>query len=80
MLVCAGVLALRITQPELARPFKAPAICFMAPAGAASAAFLMLGLPADTWVRLGVWLCFGLAIYFFYGMHHSRVSSPAAGK
>ena len=40
----------------------------------------MLGLPADTWLRLGVWLCFGLAIYFFYGMRHSRVSSPAAGK
>jgi APA family basic amino acid/polyamine antiporter len=77
-IVCLGVLALRITQPGLARPFKAPAIYFVAPAGAASAAFLMLGLPADTWVRLGVWLFFGLAIYLFYGMRHSRVSSPAA--
>ena len=78
-IVCLGVLALRIAQPGLARPFKAPAIYFVAPAGAASAAFLMLGLPADTWVRLGVWLVFGLAIYVVYGMRHSRVSSPAAG-
>jgi APA family basic amino acid/polyamine antiporter len=38
----------------------------------------MLGLPGDTWVRLGVWLLFGLAIYFFYGMRHSRVGAAAA--
>ena len=77
-IVCLGVLALRITQPGIARPFRAPAIYFVAPAGAASAAFLMLGLPADTWVRLGVWMFFGLAIYAFYGIRHSRVGAPAA--
>jgi APA family basic amino acid/polyamine antiporter len=77
-IVCLGVLTLRITQPGLERPFRAPAVYFVAPAGAASAAFLMLGLPGDTWVRLGVWLLFGLAIYFFYGMRHSRVGAAAA--
>jgi basic amino acid/polyamine antiporter, APA family len=34
---------------------------------------LMLGLPADTWIRLGVWLLAGLAIYFAYGARHSRL-------
>ncbi len=32
----------------------------------------MSGLPADTWLRLGVWLAIGLAIYFFYSRKHSR--------
>jgi APA family basic amino acid/polyamine antiporter len=74
-IVCLGVLALRMTQPDIERPFKAPAIYFVAPAGALSALLLMLGLPGDTWLRLGIWLIIGLAIYFFYGMRHSKVGN-----
>jgi APA family basic amino acid/polyamine antiporter len=74
-IVCLGVLALRVSQPDIERPFKAPAIYFVAPAGALSAVLLMLGLPGDTWLRLGIWLIIGLAIYFFYGMRHSRVGN-----
>jgi APA family basic amino acid/polyamine antiporter len=33
----------------------------------------MLTLPFDTWVRLGVWLVIGLALYFSYGRHHSTL-------
>jgi len=74
-IVCLGVLALRMSQPDIERPFKAPAIYFVAPAGALSAILLMVGLPGDTWLRLGIWLIIGLAIYFFYGMRHSRVGN-----
>jgi APA family basic amino acid/polyamine antiporter len=73
--VCLGVLRLRYSAPELVRPFKAPAIWFVAPAGAATSVILMLGLPLDTWVRLAVWLAAGLAIYFFYGAEHSRIAA-----
>jgi basic amino acid/polyamine antiporter, APA family len=76
-IVCLGVLALRISQPEIERPFRVPAIYFVAPAGALSAVLLMLGLPGDTWLRLGVWLIIGLVIYFLYGMRHSRVAHEA---
>jgi APA family basic amino acid/polyamine antiporter len=72
--VSIGVLALRIAQPELHRPFRAPAIWIVAPAGAATAIFLMFGLPADTWLRLAVWLAIGLVIYFAYGARHSRLA------
>ncbi|PZA11188.1 amino acid permease [Rhodopseudomonas palustris] len=70
--VCIGVLALRIKHPEQHRPFRAPAIWLVAPAGAIVSFILMLGLPLDTWLRLGVWLAIGLAIYFLYGRHHSK--------
>ena len=65
--VSLGTLALRVKEPELIRPFRAPAIWFVAPAGAATSIFLMFGLPIDTWIRLAVWLAIGLAIYFGYG-------------
>ncbi len=72
--VSAGTLALRIADPGLKRPFKAPAIWIVAPAGALTSILLMLGLPLDTWLRLAIWLAVGLAIYFGYGAKHSRVA------
>ena len=74
-IVCLGVLALRFTEPRLVRPFKTPAVWFVAPAGALSAIFLMFGLPADTWERLAVWLAIGLAVYFVYSIRHSRLAA-----
>ena len=69
--VSAGVLYLRITQPDIERPFKAPAIWFTAPMGVITAVLLMATLPLDTWIRLVVWMVIGLVIYFLYGAHHS---------
>jgi APA family basic amino acid/polyamine antiporter len=76
-IVCAGVLVLRITEPNLSRPFRAPAVYVVAPLGAASSLFLMSGLPLDTWLRFGVWLVIGLLLYAFYGIRHSRSAAPA---
>jgi APA family basic amino acid/polyamine antiporter len=74
--VSIGVVVLRVTQPMLDRPFRAPAIWIVGPAGALTSVFLMLGLPSDTWLRLVVWLAIGLAIYFAYGARHSRITKP----
>jgi basic amino acid/polyamine antiporter, APA family len=79
-IVCLGVLALRFTDPELPRPYRTPAIHLVAPAGAGSAVFLMLGLPADSWIRLLTWLAVGLVIYFGYGKWHSRLASSTVPK
>jgi APA family basic amino acid/polyamine antiporter len=72
--VSAGTLVLRIIDPGLPRPFRAPLIWVVAPLGAATSLFLMLGLPSDTWLRLAVWLAIGLVIYFAYGARHSRIA------
>ena len=77
-IVCVGVLVLRIKEPQLARPFRTPAVYIIAPLGAVSSAFLMLGLPLDTWLRFGIWLVIGLLLYAFYGTRHSRRSWRAA--
>ena len=74
--VSIGTLVLRIVDPGLQRPFRAPAIWIVAPLGAITSVFLMFGLPLDTWLRLAVWLAIGLAIYFAYG----RRAQPASAR
>jgi len=74
-IVSLGTLVLRITEPGLNRPFRAPAIWLVGPGGVLVSLFLMFGLPADTWIRLAVWLAIGLMIYFAYGARHSRIAS-----
>ncbi len=74
VLVCAGIPILRLTQPNLPRPFKTPLYWFVAPAGAIACVWVMTGLPWDTWMRLIVWLAIGFVIYFTYGIKHSRLN------
>ncbi len=76
-MVCLGVLVLRITHPEIHRPFKTPGVFVVAPLGVASAVFLMFGLPSETWLSVVVWLVVGLAIYFLYGRNHSHLARIA---
>ena len=72
-LVCIGVIILRKTNPNTARPFRAPIYWFVAPMGAISCFWVMSGLPRDTWIRLIVWLAIGFTIYFTYGIKNSRL-------
>jgi basic amino acid/polyamine antiporter, APA family len=73
VLVCAGVWILRITRPDLERPFRTPFVPLVPILGIACCFGLMLTLPADTWIRLVVWLGIGLVVYFRYGRHHSTL-------
>lgn len=74
ILVCLGVWVLRYSRPNVTRPFRAPAIWFVAPAGMIVCFLLMLGLPVETWERLAIWMAIGLVIYFVYGIRHSKIS------
>ena len=77
VMVSVSVLVLRYTRPGLHRPFRVPLPWFTCLAGAGFSGWLMLSLPADTWVRLVVWALVGVGVYFFYGRHHSRLRATA---
>ncbi|HVO09775.1 MAG TPA: amino acid permease [Vicinamibacteria bacterium] len=73
LIVCLGVLALRLRDPQRPRPFRVPLVWLVAPLGAVSCLYVMTGLPRAAWVRFGVWLLVGAALYFAYGHRHSRL-------
>jgi APA family basic amino acid/polyamine antiporter len=69
--VCAGVLVLRIKQPDLKRVFKCPAVWFVAPAGMLGCAYLFISLPPATLIRFVVWNLIGVGVYLVYGRRKS---------
>ena len=71
VMVSAAVWIMRKKEPDRPRPFKAPAIWFVAPMGILFNLGMMLTLEWQNWLRLVVWLLIGLAIYFLYGKKHS---------
>ena len=73
ILVCAGIIILRIKEPERKRPFRAPGGLAVPIVGIAACIALMLGLPALTWKRFFIWLIVGMFIYLSYGIRSSRL-------
>ncbi|MFN8060747.1 MAG: amino acid permease [Vicinamibacterales bacterium] len=78
VIVCAGVVILRRTRPELPRPFRTPWSPVVPFLGVATCAYLMSGLPPDTWARLLVWIGGAVAIYLGYGRRHSKAQLARA--
>jgi basic amino acid/polyamine antiporter, APA family len=72
-LVAAGVLVLRVKEPNRERPFRVPFVWVVAPLGIAACLFIMLGLPRQAWERFGIWLAIGVVLYALYGYRHSRL-------
>lgn len=75
IMVCIGVIVLRIRQPGLKRPFRNPWNPLIPVLGILSCAALMAFLPHQTWMRFLVWIAIGIAVYFVYSMHHSKLKS-----
>lgn len=73
ILVCAGILVIRKTMPDTNRGFKTPFVPFVPIAGIVTCLCMMLFLPADTWIRLVLWMLIGIDIYACYGIKHSKL-------
>jgi APA family basic amino acid/polyamine antiporter len=73
IIVCISVLVLRKSKPDIERPFKTPWVPLIPILGASICFLQMVSLPLDTWLRLIIWMAIGFAIYFFYGIKHSKI-------
>ena len=74
VLVCAGVLVLRRTLPDLKRPFLVPFGPVIPSLGIVFCLYLMASLPLVTWLRFGIWMLLGLCVYFAYSRRNSLLA------
>jgi APA family basic amino acid/polyamine antiporter len=77
VLVCASVIILRKTHPDVHRPFRTPWVPVVPIAGMLVCFGMMAGLPLDTWIRLGVWFLIGQVFYFLYARKRARTPDYA---
>ncbi len=77
VLVCAGILILRKTDPDAPRSFRTPWVPVVPVLRIGTGLVMMVSLPWATWVRLFAWLALGLAIYYGYGREHSKLGQQA---
>lgn len=77
VVVAIGVVVLRRTRPDLPRSFRAPFVPWLPAVSVLATLWLMLNLPAETWLRFAVWMVLGFFLYFLYGYRHSRLQGPA---
>jgi APA family basic amino acid/polyamine antiporter len=80
VIVCAGVMIMRRTQPDVPRPFKTPWVPVIPVLGILVNFLMMYGLGWENWARLFIWLAIGLMIYFTYGRKHSHLALDARNR
>jgi len=73
MLVCAGIIILRKTDPDIPRQFKTPWVPVVPILGIIVCGAMIYGLGWTNWTRLLLWLAFGFIIYFLYGARNSKL-------
>lgn len=72
ILVCVGILITRKTLPPAPKgAFRVPFVPYIPIAGILCCMVMMVFLPADTWIRLVIWMLIGMDIYALYGVSHS---------
>ena len=74
ILVCAGVIILRKTDPDMPRQFKTPLVPLVPILGILFCLAMIAGLGWTNWLRLIVWLAIGLVIYFVYSKKNSKMN------
>jgi APA family basic amino acid/polyamine antiporter len=74
VVVAVSVVILRRTRPDLPRAFRTPWVPAIPVLSVCASLWLMLNLPAETWLRFAIWMVIGFVVYFLYGRTHSRLA------
>jgi len=80
MLVCAAVIILRKTEPNLPRQFKTPFVPLVPILGIIVCGLMIAGLGWTNWLRLIGWLALGMIIYFGYSKKNSVLQNKLPKK
>jgi len=74
VVVAIGVIVLRKQRPDLPRAFRCPGVPFVPILSVLVSLYLMLNLPAETWIRFLIWMALGVVFYFVYGYRRSKLA------
>ncbi|MDO8998982.1 MAG: amino acid permease [Bacteroidota bacterium] len=74
VIVCLGILIMRKKNPEIPRPFKTPLVPLVPILGMLVCSFMIIALDLFTLASAGVWMIFGLIIYFVYSQKRSTLN------
>ncbi len=77
ILVCAGIMILRKTHPEIPRQFKTPWVPVVPILGILVCLAMIYGLGWPNWMRLFIWMFIGIIIYFGYSKKRSKLNNPS---
>lgn len=79
ILVCLGIMVLRIKDPDRPRSFRVPGGTYLLPLlGVISCIGLAVYLPPSSWWRFVKWFLAGIIFYVAYSYRHSRLRRPGA--
>jgi APA family basic amino acid/polyamine antiporter len=79
--VCIGIMVLRVTKPDLPRPFRVKWVWFVGIGGTLFCGLMLASLFATggTWYRIVGWTFIGFLVYFGYGYKHSALRNGGSG-
>jgi APA family basic amino acid/polyamine antiporter len=77
MIVCAGVIIMRKSDPDHPRPFRTPFVPLFPILGIVICLGMIISLPLNTQLSALGWMLVGLVIYFTYSKSRSKLNLPS---
>jgi basic amino acid/polyamine antiporter, APA family len=80
IVVSAGVIILRVRQPDLPRAFKVPGYPVTPILSILACGYILASLHWYTWIAFSAWVALALLFYLVWGRHHSALNTAGQPK